>query len=140
MYATIQKWGNSHGIRLPKNLLDAIGVTTNDRVELVQAGDTVTIKKAAPQEPNAWNLLTQSDYYKVWKLVVKDSFTFEQEHPFLIVSVLEGRGIIESHSVGKGDHLLIPAGYGRVEMLGDMEIIASTAVETSGAAQGKATL
>lgn len=98
------------------------------------------IKKAAPQEPNAWNLLTQSDYYKVWKLVVKDSFTFEQEHPFLIVSVLEGRGIIESHSVGKGDHLLIPAGYGRVEMLGDMEIIASTAVETSGAAQGKATL
>ena len=49
MYATIQKWGNSHGIRLPKNLLDAIGVTTNDRVELVQAGDTVTIKKAVPQ-------------------------------------------------------------------------------------------
>ena len=49
MYATIQKWGNSHGIRLPKSLLDAIGVTTNDRVELVQVGDTVTIKKALPQ-------------------------------------------------------------------------------------------
>ena len=49
MYATIQKWGNSHGIRLPKSLLDAIGVTTNDRVELVQAGATVTIKRAIPQ-------------------------------------------------------------------------------------------
>ena len=85
------------------------------------------IKKAAPQEPNTWNLLTESDYYKVWKLVVKDGFTFNQEHPFLIVSVLEGVGIIEGHSVGKGAHLLIPAGYGQVEMLGDMEIIASTA-------------
>ena len=91
------------------------------------------IKKAAPQEPNAWNLLTRSDYYKVWKLVVKDAFTFKQEHPFLIVSVLEGRGIIEGHSVGKGAHLLIPAGYGQVEMLGDMEIIASTAVERKAA-------
>ena len=89
------------------------------------------IKKAAPQEPNTWNLLTESDYYKVWKLVVKDGFTFNQEHPFLIVSVLEGVGIIEGHSVGKGAHLLIPAGYGQVEMLGDMEIIASTAAEKS---------
>lgn len=87
------------------------------------------IKRAAPQQHNAWNLLTESDYYKVWKLVVKDGFSFNQEHPFLIVSVLEGAGIIEGHSVGKGAHMLIPAGYGQVEMLGDMEIIASTAVE-----------
>lgn len=49
MYATIQKWGNSHGLRLPKSLLDAIGVQTNDRVELIQTGDTVTIKKVVAQ-------------------------------------------------------------------------------------------
>ena len=32
MYATIQKWGNSQGLRLPKALLDSIGLRENDRV------------------------------------------------------------------------------------------------------------
>lgn len=46
MYATIQRWGNSNGIRLPKALLDAVGLRANDRVELIQTEDAVTIKKA----------------------------------------------------------------------------------------------
>ena len=46
MYATIQKWGNSQGIRIPKSLLEALGIRENDRVELVQEQDTITIKKA----------------------------------------------------------------------------------------------
>ena len=100
-----------------------------DVINVPDEADQKAIKKAAPQPDNTWKLLTESDYYKVWKLVVKDSFRFTQEQSFLIVSVLEGRGIIEGHSVGKGSHLLIPAGYGEVELLGDMEIIASTAVE-----------
>ena len=44
MYATIQKWGNSNGLRLPKNMLEAIGMKENDRV----SEDSITIKKAAP--------------------------------------------------------------------------------------------
>lgn len=46
MYATIQRWGNSHGLRIPKALLQGLGIRENDRVELSQAGDTITIKKA----------------------------------------------------------------------------------------------
>lgn len=46
MYATVQRWGNSQGLRLPKALLDALGIHENDRVELTQAGDTITIRKA----------------------------------------------------------------------------------------------
>jgi len=46
MYATIQKWGNSHGLRIPKTLLDALSIRENDRVELIQTGDGITIKKA----------------------------------------------------------------------------------------------
>lgn len=45
MYATIQKWGNSHGLRIPKVLLDAIGLEENDRVELIQEKDTIQIRK-----------------------------------------------------------------------------------------------
>lgn len=32
MYATIQKWGNSQRLRIPKVLLDALGLRENDRV------------------------------------------------------------------------------------------------------------
>ena len=46
MYATIQKWGNSQGLRIPKALLDALGLRENDRVELTQADGGIHIKKA----------------------------------------------------------------------------------------------
>ena len=48
MYATIQRWGNSQGIRIPKVLLEALHIRENDRVELVQTEDAITIRKAAP--------------------------------------------------------------------------------------------
>lgn len=47
MHATIQKWGNSNGLRIPKVLLDALGLRENDRVELIQTEGAITIKKAA---------------------------------------------------------------------------------------------
>ncbi len=47
MYATVQKWGNSQGLRIPKALLEALGLRENDRVELTQNGDTITVRKAA---------------------------------------------------------------------------------------------
>ncbi len=46
MYATIQRWGNSQGIRIPKVLLESLNIQENDRVELIQAQDTITIRKA----------------------------------------------------------------------------------------------
>lgn len=46
MYVTIQKWGNSHGLRIPKTVMDALGLSTNDQVELIQSGDSLTIRKA----------------------------------------------------------------------------------------------
>ncbi len=47
MYATVQKWGNSQGLRIPKTLLEALNLRENDRVELTQSGDTITVRKAA---------------------------------------------------------------------------------------------
>lgn len=47
MYATIQRWGNSQGIRIPKVLLEGLGIQENDRVELVQTSDAITIKKVS---------------------------------------------------------------------------------------------
>jgi len=46
MFATIQKWGNSQGLRIPKSLLETLGIRENDRVQLIQNSDSITIKKA----------------------------------------------------------------------------------------------
>lgn len=45
MYATIQKWGNSQGLRIPKVILDTLGIGENDRVELTSSEDSIIIKK-----------------------------------------------------------------------------------------------
>lgn len=53
MQATIQKWGNSQGIRIPNVYLDAIGMSENDCVELEILDDTIIIKKA---KKKTWQL------------------------------------------------------------------------------------
>ena len=59
MITTIQKWGNSQGLRLPKALLDSIGLRENDRVELIEEGDGIRIQKAAqPQHRTLEERLT----------------------------------------------------------------------------------
>ena len=45
MQATIQKWGNSQGIRIPKAFLDALGMMENDLVELNRVDDNIVITK-----------------------------------------------------------------------------------------------
>ncbi|MCL2011031.1 MAG: AbrB/MazE/SpoVT family DNA-binding domain-containing protein [Synergistaceae bacterium] len=47
MITTIQKWGNSQGVRLPKAVLDVLFLQENDPVEIVAENDTIIIKKAA---------------------------------------------------------------------------------------------
>lgn len=46
MTTTIVKWGNSQGVRIPKPLLENIGLAENDAVELVLEQDRIVIKKA----------------------------------------------------------------------------------------------
>ncbi len=47
MTATIQKWGNSHGIRLPKILLDDVNLSEGSEVELIVADEAIVIKPTA---------------------------------------------------------------------------------------------
>jgi len=47
MYATIQKWGNSHAVRLPKAILDELMMRENDTIEITSKDDNILIKKAS---------------------------------------------------------------------------------------------
>ncbi len=46
MYTTIQKWGNSQGIRLPKVILEMANLSENDTVELKVENGNVIIAPA----------------------------------------------------------------------------------------------
>ena len=71
-------------------------------------------------------LLISCDTYKVWKMDVTKRVSFEQEYPFLIMSVIEGDGLINGQMITKGDHFILPCGYGEVDLQGNMKLIAST--------------
>lgn len=44
LYTTIQKWGNSQAVRIPKSILEKVELKESDQVELrVQGGNVVII-------------------------------------------------------------------------------------------------
>ena len=46
MTTTIQKWGNSQGVRLPKAILEKLLLQENDQVDIVTDNDSIIITKA----------------------------------------------------------------------------------------------
>ena len=46
MAVTIQKWGNSHGIRIPKIILEALHWDENDQLVINAESDRIIIEKA----------------------------------------------------------------------------------------------
>jgi len=75
---------------------------------------------------NTMNPLISCDYYRVWKLDVDGGMEVSQEYPFLIMSVVEGDGLINGQPIRKGDHFILPDGFGKAQLQGKMELIAST--------------
>ena len=47
MLTTIQKWGNSQGVRLPRSILEELFLKENDPVEIETKNDSIVIKKAS---------------------------------------------------------------------------------------------
>lgn len=46
MLTTIQKWGNSHGIRIPKSILETASIRENDKVEILAEQDCIIIRRS----------------------------------------------------------------------------------------------
>lgn len=84
------------------------------------------VKSAAHLPKNMMNELISCSYYIVWKLEVNKPVSFEQTHPFLIISVIEGEGLINGQMIKKGDHFILPAGFGNMDMQGEMQLIMSS--------------
>ena len=46
MVTTMQKWGTSLGLRIPKTILISLGIGENDKVEIQKKDNGIFIKKA----------------------------------------------------------------------------------------------
>lgn len=77
-------------------------------------------------EKNVMNRLIACSYYQVWKLDVDGSMEVSQDYPFLVMSVVEGDGLINGQLIKKGDHFILPNGFGKAQLQGNMQLIAST--------------
>lgn len=61
MTTTIQKWGNSHGIRLPKVLLDTVKWSENDKISIVVKEGKVIMEKEKMKRKNIKDLFENYD-------------------------------------------------------------------------------
>jgi len=65
----------------------------------------------------------QSEFFSVYKYEIKTRATFTKEQPFLLVSVLEGKGTLDGYSLAKGNHFILPADYGDFTIEGELKLI-----------------
>ena len=78
------------------------------------------------KKDDAIQQLIQCPYYTVYRIDVEHRVETWQDKPFALMSVVEGEGTLNGTHLKKGDHLILPDGYGKVELQGRMQIIAST--------------
>lgn len=72
---------------------------------------------------NQPNLLISNTYYKVWKLDVEESMRWEMDTLFTIMSVVDGEGTIDGTPIRKGDHFILPNGYNKAELCGELSLM-----------------
>lgn len=61
MEARLQRWGNSDGIRIPKSLLKALNLKTNDIVDLIQEDNKIIISKSSKKKVSLETLIKNYD-------------------------------------------------------------------------------
>ncbi len=69
--------------------------------------------------------LISCGHYTVNKLTIDGVATLQQDHPFLLCSVIAGEGYLDQYKIKKGDHFIIPYNYGTFEIKGNVEMIVS---------------
>ena len=88
-----------------------------------------SVKSVLDLPKNQMNELYACKYYRIFKVDVEGELTIEQNHPFLLMSIVEGDGSIDGCFVKKGMHFIVPYGYGALKVQGNMTILASAAEE-----------
>ncbi len=84
------------------------------------------VKSTLNLPENTLNQIYSCEKYTVFKMDVNGEASFAQDFPFLAASVLEGEGSVDDVEIRKGDHFILPSGYGEVRLHGKFSLILST--------------
>ncbi len=109
--------GRPRELHLEKSM-DVIQVPAEDTRQSIFSADKLP--------KNQMNQLLDCEYFSIFRIEVEGEAKLEQTYPFLAVSVLEGSGFLDEYPLQKGDHLILPAGYGSFCLKGMMMVMAST--------------
>ena len=69
--------------------------------------------------------LINNKYYSVQKISVFTEMGINQDKDFMNISVIEGDGLIDETEISKGDHFILPYGYGSFILKGKMSLMVS---------------
>lgn len=116
-YDRVQANGKKRELHIDKSL---------DVITVSEAGEQPNVRSTCGLPENELNLIYSCPKYDIFKLSVKGEASFEQSYPFLAASVLEGEGEIDGAALRKGNHFIIPSGYGKVRISGCLSLILST--------------
>jgi len=92
-------------------------------IELADSNETES-KLAFTGSGNCKRLI-ECKYYSVYNIELTGDAKLSGSYPFLIASVVEGEGTVAGRKVNKGDHFIVPNGFGELELSGNMQLIAS---------------
>ena len=70
MMTTIQKWGNSQGVRIPKILLDTVNWSENEEIVIIVENGKLVMEKAKGKRKNIKELF--KDYEEDYKPINVD--------------------------------------------------------------------
>ena len=104
------------------------------QLHITQSIDVITVPAKSAEnsvvhtekKDDAIQQLICCPYYTVYRIDVEHRVETWQDKPFVLMSVVEGEGTLNGTPLKKGNHLILPDGYGKVELQGRMQIIAST--------------
>lgn len=104
-------------------------------LHIEQSLDVITVpfkevESGGVQSSNGWwEPLITCEYYSVWKGELDGYASLIQDEKFLLGSVIEGEATLDGCTVKKGDHFILSADTGSVQVEGKAKFIFSAMVE-----------
>lgn len=80
---------------------------------------------ADKMEHGSLEKLISCQFYTVDRLLIEGETSLTQTYSFEIISVIQGEGTLNGSNIKKGDHFILPSGFGEYILDGHMEIILS---------------
>ena len=103
----------------PLHIKESIDVISCPHIDAPIDGSTVKSSSG-----DITNLITDK-HYTVKRIDVYTQMNLNQDKDFMNLSVIEGEGDIDGVTISKGDHFILPYGYGSFLLRGNMSLIIS---------------